>query len=165
MSQVLDFLARQYAGVGVLFGCLFLLVLLVQWLAWIFHLGRFKLLADARREERTSQLRFVIADFFVKVIDDFRHLLALVLLLIFMLTLGAVLVWAPTFKDVKEGLQVVVAALGGLVGSMIGYYFGESAGKGKTPEGQPTTPAGLPAIQDPAAEAPDIRPAPAPPGL
>lgn len=171
MSQFLDFLARQRAGLAVLFAFLLLLVLLAQWLAWIFRLGRFKVPPGTQPEERTSQLRFVIADFFVKVIDDFRHLLALLILLIFAVILGAVLVWAPTFKDVKDGLQAVVAALGGLVGSIIGYYFGESAAiKGQAAGGQPAPiagavpPATQPAVQNQSA-APDILPAPLPPGL
>jgi hypothetical protein len=32
-----------------------------------------------------------------------------------------------SFDTVKDGVQLVVASLGGLVGSIIGYYFGESA--------------------------------------
>lgn len=177
MSTFLDFLAQHRIGIAVLFGGLLLLVFLAQWLAWIFRLGRFQVQQGIPPEGRTSQLRFVIADFFVKVIDDFRHLLALVILLIFAVTLAAVLIWAQNFAQVKDGLQAVVAALGGLVGSIIGYYFGESAAtKGQggggppVPPGTVTAPAGQPAgqppaVQNPAALAPDIQEAPLPPGL
>src|SRR5258706_15938080 len=125
MAQILDFLARQRTGIAVLFGSLLLLVLLLQWVAWVFAWGRFKR-THAKPGEQTSQLRFVITNLFVKIIDEFRHLLALLVVLIFAGTLAAVLVWAPHFSNVKEGLQVVVASLGGLVGSILGYYFGES---------------------------------------
>jgi hypothetical protein len=32
-------------------------------------------------------------------------------------------------EDLADGLQAVMATLGGLVGSIVGYYFGESAAK------------------------------------
>ena len=88
-------------------------------------LGRFarKGVAD------TSKVRFVVADFFVKIINDFRHLLALLIVLLFALALFTAM-WPGISKQevglIKDGLQAVAAALGGLVGSIIGYYFGES---------------------------------------
>jgi hypothetical protein len=160
MSRFLDFFSKQQTGIAVFLGSVLVLMLLVQWLAWIFRWGRF----GRKQPERTSQLRFVIADLFVKIINDFRHLLALVIMLIFAATLAAVLLWAPHFKEVKDGLQVVVAAMGGLVGSIIGYYFGESAAKakpaGESAEEPPAAASGQP-VQDPnAPAAPDIREAP-----
>src|SRR5262245_8424708 len=131
MSGFFDFFARQQTGIAVFLGSFFIFVLLVQWLAWIFGWGRF----GRTQPERTSQLRFVIADLFVKIINDFRHLLALVIMVIFAATLAAVLLWAPHFTQVKDGLQAVVAAMGGLVGSIIGYYFGESAAAKSKPPG------------------------------
>lgn len=70
----------------------------------------------------------VIVDFFIKVIDDFRNLLALIIIAIFFIALFYVMVYStPNFKEKMEAIQAVVASLGGLVGSIIGYYFGESA--------------------------------------
>jgi len=34
---------------------------------------------------------------------------------------------STNFEDKMEALQLVIASLGGLLGSIIGYYFGESA--------------------------------------
>jgi hypothetical protein len=157
MGSFLDFLAVHRIGLAVAVIFAGALALFVQWLAWIFGLGRFKTRPPS---ERTFQLRFVIADFLVKIIDDFRHLLALVLLLIFAGTLAAVLNWgAKDFAQVKEGLQVVMATLGGLVGSIIGYYFGESAvRKSAGPDSNP----GQPAVPIPPPAGPPNPPVPAP---
>jgi len=164
MSGFLDFFAHHQAGIVVLIGSTFVLVFFIQWLSWIFGWGRFR----RKQPERTSQLRFVIADLFVKIINDFRHFLALVIMLIFATTLAAVLLWAPHFTQVKDGLQAVVAAMGSLVGSIIGYYFGESAAsKAKLPSGsagEGPAAAGQQPQQDPnAPAAADIRDAPPPP--
>jgi hypothetical protein len=103
---------------------------LVQWLLWLLSRGRFtKSLVITQERDLRTPLRFVFAEFFTKLIDDFRHLLALIVMTIFGGTLVGVLIWAPRFADVKDGLQVVAATMGGLIGSIIGYYFGESAGK------------------------------------
>lgn len=135
MGSLLDFLAAHRIGLAVFVLLAGTLALFVQWIAWIFNLGRFKARPPA---ERTVQLRFVFADFLVKIIDDFRHLLALVLLLIFAGTLAAVLNWgAKDFAQVKEGLQVVMATFGGLLGSIIGYYFGESSARKSGASEQP----------------------------
>jgi hypothetical protein len=165
MAQFLEFLARQRMGIAVLFGSLLLLIFLIQWLAWVFAWGRFEKTL-AKPGEQTSQLRFVIASLFVKIIDEFRHLLALLVVLIFAGTLAAVLVWAPYFSNVKEGLQAVVASLGGLVGSILGYYFGES--KARNLPAPPSDgsagspPAGQPAVQG--TPVPEIRPVNTPAG-
>jgi hypothetical protein len=41
---------------------------------------------------------------------------------------------------IKDGLQGVAAALGGLIGSIIGYYFGESAAKNRVSDGNALPP-------------------------
>ncbi|MGH7175781.1 MAG: hypothetical protein ACREJC_00245, partial [Tepidisphaeraceae bacterium] len=84
MGQFFDFFAVHRQGILV-FGLLILVVgVIVQWLAWIFAQGRFQ-----KRDQTTGRqtLRFVFADLLVKIIDDFRHLLALVVVVIFALAL------------------------------------------------------------------------------
>lgn len=168
-----DYLAANWRGIGVAILLIFAAVLVVQWLAWIFRKGRF---GTDTRIERKDTLRFVFADLLVKIIDDFRHLLALVVILIFALAMafGFVLVAYETearMDALADVLQAVVSALGGLIGAIIGYYFGEKAGERRADGLQPppggTAPAG-PAAQGlppdaPAARAAPIRPAPRPP--
>lgn len=124
-----QFLADNRTGILVFFLGLFALAMLFQWFAWIFGLGRFrrkKEEADATTA-RTQSLRYIITDLFVKIITEFRHLLALIIITMFALALARAMYVAGTNIDqVKEAMQVVVATLGGLVGSIIGYYFGES---------------------------------------
>jgi hypothetical protein len=56
----------------------------------------------------------VLANFFVKIVNDFRHLLALVLVILFGLALFAAM-WPGMMKQdvslIKDGLQGVAAAL------------------------------------------------------
>jgi hypothetical protein len=133
MTALLDYFALHRQGITVLLACAFALVLLLQWVCWIFAWGRFARTAAAGRQE----LRVVITDFFVKIIDDFKHLLALVLVLIFMGTL-VVMIWPGIVggdaAKMESSLKAVVASLGGIIGTIIGYYFGESAGARKAPE-------------------------------
>ena len=74
LSKLFTFLEMHSVGIFTLFLCLFTVVLFVQWLAWIFSLGRFRV---ATRTPST-RLRFIVAEFFVTVINDFRHLLSIV---------------------------------------------------------------------------------------
>lgn len=128
------------------------IALLVQWFAWIFGKGRF-----VRRVNGTgtgtggrAELRYIFSEATVKIINDFRHLLALIIVLIFAFALGYSLIKAASVEtnanspsvidNMKEALQAVVATLGGLVGSIIGYYFGESSVV-KASEPRPPTPA------------------------
>ncbi len=164
MGSFLDFLAVHRIGLAAATLLAAGLVVLVQWLAWIFAMGRFKSDPDAKPTSPTSPLRFVIADFLVRLINDFRHLLALVLLLVFAATLAAVLTWAKDFAQVKEGLQIVMATLGGLLGSIIGYYFGESsARKSEGAGGAPIPPAVSNQPPPTQSESPPPQPAPKPP--
>ncbi len=147
-TNLFKFLDDYSNGIFVLFFSLAAIVLLIQWLAWIFLQGRFKPKppepgtgTGTGDGSRRSDLRYVIADFFVKLINDFRHLLALLLVVIFALTLVFMLSRAgsadktKTMADMTDALQVVVATLGGLIGSILGYYFGESAVLKKRDEG------------------------------
>ncbi|MEE9552965.1 MAG: hypothetical protein V3W18_01610 [candidate division Zixibacteria bacterium] len=55
-------------------------------------------------------------------------MLALIIITIFAIALIFAMVHATTTnKDLSDAIQGVVASLGGLIGSIIGYYFGESA--------------------------------------
>jgi hypothetical protein len=124
MADFLDSMNAHRGGILLLLLCLIFLAFLAQWFAWIFSIGRFN-----RSQVRLSgnSLRFVFSEAAVKLINDFRHLLALVMVLIFAFALGYAMIEARTsLADMKEALQAVVATLGGLVGSIIGYYFGES---------------------------------------
>lgn len=114
----------------VLFPTLLLIGLFVNWMAWIAGWGRFgEQRFDARRRETT--IRYMIVKFMTEIINDFKHILAIMLTFMFVGTLFWVLyfAWAhqKNFEFVKDGLQVVVSSLGGLIGSIVGYYFGESA--------------------------------------
>lgn len=105
---------------------------IIMWLAWVFGWGRFKPTSQASND--ASKLRFVTANFVAKIVDEFRHLLALVIVSVFAIAMFFAM-WPGLARDDIEGmiagLQAVAASLGGLLGSIIGYYFGESAGKAR----------------------------------
>jgi di/tricarboxylate transporter len=161
MSDFLDFLAREYNGLLVLGCALSWIILAILIVAWIFGLGRFGI---KNGKDQRQTLVFVIATFFTKLIDDFRHLLALVVMVIFAGAFLAVLHFACSLDEAKEGLQAVAATMGGLVGSIIGYYFGESAAakRGSLQELTNGPSSGAQAIQSTVEE---IEKAPEPPGL
>jgi hypothetical protein len=120
---------------------LLMLVLMLQWVCWIFRWGRFKVptsggqpslldgtSAGGQPRGVVQSTVYIIGNFITTLIDDFRHLLALIIVLIF----GAALAYAMYKADgslpgIRDALQAVAATLGGLVGSIIGYYYGESA--------------------------------------
>lgn len=152
MSAFFQFLQNQWAGILVAALILVLLTALVHWLAWVFGRGRFDQPAPAKKD----QLRYVVTNFFVEVINDFRHLLALVIILIFALALvnSLVLVWfvddANRIDAIGKAMQGVVSTLGGLIGAIIGYYFGEKAAQRGFQGGAP--PPAPPASTEPAAQ-------------
>lgn len=164
MANFLDFLNVHRGGILILLLSLLVLNMMVQWLAWIFALGRY---SGSSSQPREQTLSYVMADAVVKIINDFRHLLALIIVLIFALALAYAMVQGrETIADMQEALQTVVATLGGLVGSIIGYYFGESAVAKAQEAGQTgdISPSGIPpqAVQG-LTEQPTITPAPPPP--
>lgn len=141
MTRLFSFLQEYRIGIWVFFLSLGGIALLVQWFAWIFGKGRFGRVTAASNG-RTG-IGYIFSDFIVKIINEFRHLLALIVLVIFAGALTYSL-WKAgtvptgsgppsTIDNLKEALQAVVATLGGLVGSIIGYYFGESS-VAKVPE-------------------------------
>jgi hypothetical protein len=125
VSDFLNFLEAQRVGILVLLLILIATGALVNWVLYMFGWGRYH-----GPVSTDSKLIYVLANFFVKIIDDFRHLLALLIAIVFAAALFTAM-WPGMMKqDVKliqEGLQGVAAALSGLLGSVIGYYFGESA--------------------------------------
>ena len=135
MTSFLNFLSENIQGFAVLAGMLFFLILLLQWTAWLFTWGRFR---EIETKTDRPTIRYMVSE----IINDFRHLLAIALTLVFAVAILSVLFF--TWKNesdievFKDGLQVVVASMGGLIGSVIGYYFGESAA-GKKAESIPNS--------------------------
>ncbi len=130
MGSFLNFLATNSSGIFVLFFCLAATIVMIQWFCWIFGWGRFSPENMAATTGIRKPLRRVMGELFFNLVNDFRHLLALVIVLIFALILGYAVFRAGTqMDDITKALQAVVATLGGLVGSLLGYYFGESAAK------------------------------------
>lgn len=169
MVDLLNFLQTNGNGFLILFLIFLGIGLLTHYAMWMFGRGRFAGAADIPKDKK---LNFVIAAAAVKLIDDFRHLLALILVLIFSIVLGyAVYLGRGSMDNLKDGLQAVMATLGGLVGSIIGYYFGEARSSGQTgppppppAPGQTTT---TPSVQPPPGTevVPGIEAAPLPPGI
>ena len=102
-----------------------LAVLVLQWVFWILGWGRF-----SRSFPTTQGVRFIAADLIANIINDFRHLLALLIILIYggVMAFGLLRAGADV-QAVGNVLQAVSSSLGGLIGAMIGYYFGESAAR------------------------------------
>jgi hypothetical protein len=154
---------------------LVLIVVLMQWICWIFGWGRFSVSATTPpppRADLRGPLRHVIADLFVKVIDDFRHLLALLIVIVFAVSLFySLATYGQGVDNLSKALQAVTGSLGGIIGVILGYYFGESAarpadaasrGKGTVgdPKQEPPPQAAPPAAD--AAGAPPLAAAPRP---
>jgi hypothetical protein len=70
---------------------------------------------------------------------DFRHYLALVLIVGYLFTLWVLSRSATSddFKTEREVFEVVTAAFGPLIGSVVGFYFGSTARKEKFPDTPP----------------------------
>ena len=168
---MLDFVWDNRGALWTLAGLLLVLALFINWIAWLFRVGRFALPpAGVAGPGNRQPLRFIVADLLAEIINDFRHLLALVVVLLFAVALFAAMYPGLAAQDVDkmtDGVQVVAAALGGLIGSIIGYYFGESAATRNVNQATTTTTenAGTP-IQDVPVDmenVPGVVPAPAPP--
>jgi hypothetical protein len=125
MESFLSLICDYWLGVILFFASLFLLMIIFTWLAWLFSWGRFGQVDLARP---FKAIRYVIGDLLVEIIYEFRHLLALIIAMIFALALVYAMIHASaTNGNMSDAIQGVVASLGGLIGSIIGYYFGESA--------------------------------------
>jgi hypothetical protein len=110
MTAFLSFLATQRNGIAMLLIVLGALAGLLNWLLWMFRRGRFR----GTSPQTDQRLRVVLTDFFVKLIDDFRHLLALVIVLLFALALFLAMlpgVHSGNLNDIKDDVQVVAASV------------------------------------------------------
>jgi hypothetical protein len=164
---------------------LFALVAAGHWWSYFRGTGRY---AQPKTVETTSAAMLFIG----KLISEFKHFLALVIMVVFLVAIVLVVIaaWPKASGDLDKlynGIQVVVASMGGLVGSVVGYYFGEAkmeravaagaaanaaAGGGRIeptvlPTGQPQGQAGQQAPQggaQPAQKAAPIAPVNPPPG-
>ncbi|WKN42497.1 hypothetical protein [Tunicatimonas pelagia] len=132
MSNFLKFLENHATGIYLIILCVFSLILAINWLAKIFSWGVYQEINTERNAQ--SKLSYVISRFFVNIIDDFKHLLAIIIVIIFTALIIYSMTAGDTFDDKMEALQLVIASLGGLLGSIIGYYFGESAARTSTPK-------------------------------
>ena len=144
MEQIKIFFRDYTSTILTIIVLLAAMVLILQWLMWLFKVGRFKPSNSNDSSNSTdNDFWYVIANF-VKLINDFKHLLALIIIMIFAWVLIYSVMHAinldknpssqTNFENLKDVMQAVVASLGGIVGSIIGYYFGESAAKGKSNE-------------------------------
>lgn len=140
--DVLNYFANNATGLINIALSLLFFVALINYILWIFGLGRFKKFYTQKKinkdgtvetveaESKKENMRYLMSTALVEIINDFRHLLALLIVLVFAFALAYALFRAGTNQnEMKDAFQVVTATLGGLVGSIIGYYFGESAAK------------------------------------
>ncbi|GEM_PF-3090435 len=129
MNGVADFFGffeQHSKGVLLFLLTVFFLIWMISWLVKILRPVR-KANAYGSSMGSRERLGFVIARFFANIIDDFRHFLALTLVIIFTILIVYSMATAGTFEEKMKALQLVIASIGTLLGSIIGYYFGESA--------------------------------------
>ena len=161
MEKFLVFLELHYRGVLYLVLILFSIILAINWLAVIFSWGKFKKSSQDLDNNNSidnmldGTFAHIVSRFLVNIIDDFKHLLALIIVIIFAILILYSMTATNNFDEKMEALQVVIASLGGLLGSIIGYYFGESAAKSTTAI----------QIQDGDSRSNDITPTPIPESL
>jgi len=122
MSDFFVYLETHRVGILIALLCLVGLVAIVQWLTWLFSKGRFS--SEVYKMSRPSSMRFIVSEFGVKIINEFGHLIALIILFIFSFTLiFAMFQTRGNPAEMRDSLQTIVSSLGGLVGAVIGYYF------------------------------------------
>ena len=126
----------------------------------MFGWGRYK-------EERVGErVGTILSRLIENIINDFRHLLALIIVVVFFVVC-ILLMWTSGNNSAQlDALKGIAASLVGLIGSIIGYYFGESHGKANTgltskkknsSEKIPTSTAAEPEQEEPEAPSPDIK--------
>lgn len=135
----------------VLLPTLFLIGAFITWMAWVG--GRWRFDPSSRNEKfQETTIRYMFVKFLTEIINDFKHILALLIVLMFVITVGCILYFAlfiqNDFATLKDGLQLIVATLGGLVGSIVGYYFGESAASKRGGAADGTDASGGELVQD-----------------
>lgn len=159
MTSILDYAGEHAVGIVVLLLAVATACGTLQWILWLFGLGRFRDVSP-----REANTRYILTQLFVKIITDFRHFLALVIVVVFAIALFMAIspgLLSGNVADIAEGVQIVAAGLGGLIGSIIGYYFGESAAR----RDAATTLETGPDVQEVQQGLGEIRPAGKPKGL
>jgi len=164
MARLFTFMETYRSGILLLIFSLAAFAMLVQWFAWILGVGRF----GREISSGSKALSIAFSEFVFKIINEFRHLLALLVFMVFTVALIYSLVKAASIPadgntasvigNMKEALQAVVATLGGLIGSIIGYYFGESSVKGSATPTDSATTKPAPEIQAPPSDSPSAEP-------
>jgi hypothetical protein len=147
MNDFFKFFENNFSGIIIFLLSSFIFILFLDWIAKVFAIGKYR---NLPKDGSSSGLVYVFSQLLVKIITDFRHFLALVLVLIFATALGVAFSFAnkevagqDRIENLIKALQAVVATLGGLVGSIVGYYFGESAARKVNQQNQGQT------IEDP----------------
>src|SRR6266853_312047 len=92
MDRLFTFLQTYRGGILVFFFSLAALAMLVQWFAWIFGIGRFG--KDLTSGTKALSVAFSEATF--KIINEFRHLLALLVFIVFAFALAYSLIKAAS---------------------------------------------------------------------
>ncbi|MEW5829658.1 MAG: hypothetical protein AB1846_12265 [Chloroflexota bacterium] len=120
-------------------------ILLIQWLAWIFKWGRFKSApAGSAPGYSTKDIMFT---YLATLASDFKFVLASLIFGIFSVVL---LIALFTQSDFANALQAVMSTLGGLVGTIVGYFFGEKAAQAESARGVAAVPRAAVMIPGPA---------------
>lgn len=115
-----------------------------QWIAWILGVGRFR--------ERSARSGWFVQDFASTISADFRHILASALVVLFGVALFVGIALEGGYPD---AMQPVMNSFPGLLGAVLGFYFGEKQAREASVQG----PIGLDAapadVTPPAPASPD----------
>ena len=130
MGSFLNFLAVNQTGIYVLLAILAFVVLLIQWLAWIFKWGRFK--SPPAGPAPGYSTKDIMFTYLATLASDFKFVLATLIFGIFSVVL---LIALFTQSDFANALQAVMSTLGGLVGTIVGYFFGEKSAQAESARG------------------------------
>ena len=179
MDTFFAFLEKYQALISFVLLSVLVLMGVVQWIFWLAAWGRFKArtpLAGTQGDVAAPpsaimgstgverRIRFVIAELFAKLIDDFRHLLALIIVIIFMMTIAyALWVAGGNVASLNASLQAVTGSFSGIIGVIIGYYFGESSARAGVESTEAIRPGGPPVQGVPTESASGPKKAPLPP--
>lgn len=124
MEALLSAVEEHKIGVIILVVSIAILLYVLRRFLQAFGVGR----KSRKVIEARIQFQAVISQVIMKIIDQFRHFLAALVVVIFaILTITMVLV---IDNDRLGALQLIISAFTGLLGTVLGFYFGE---KSKTP--------------------------------
>src|SRR5262245_27602996 len=88
MRDLISFLENHFSGVLLLLILICFVLFFIQWILWLFGVGRYK-------EKKPGGFFRIFGDLTKKIITDFRHFFALLLVLVF---IGA-LIYALCISD------------------------------------------------------------------